>query len=537
MRALTLWLACLPLAAIADDIPLTSRVSAVTLYPQGASVIREVPFAVPAGAHDLILADLPEGTPLAAIRVTLDGARMGGVSTRSDYVPPRPETESAAYTAAKAEVERLQDALRDARSGVADIRLEAAAARARVAFLEGIGQGKGLAALGPDALRDLAMMIGAETLAAHRESADAIRRAEAAERGLETLTQELARAEQALKALVPETQARAMLAVSITAETAAEGTLRITYTIPDAGWEPLYDLHLARDTGTVRIERGAFVHQHTGENWRDVVLTLSTRRPSEQGAPGEIRPWIPRLVDPDEITPMPRAKAEGSAMRAAPVLETAADMARPEFDGLAISYAYPAPVNVATGADRVRLMLPALEAMAEIEARAVPLLDETAFLMGRVTIPAEEVLLPTQEARFYLDGRYTGQRRLPLVAGGDAVDLAFGPIEGLRLSRVVRNRSEGDRGLITRASEAREEVEIAVENLTGETWPLHLLDRVPVSEQTDLRITWDAAPPPDEKDVEDRRGILGWRIDLPPGERRAITLTTRMSWPEGKVLH
>ncbi|MGX0903885.1 uncharacterized protein (TIGR02231 family) [Roseovarius sp. MBR-79] len=536
MRALIFCLACLPFAALAEDIPLTSRVSAVTLYPQGASVTREVPFAMPKGAHDLILADLPRSTPLAAIRVTIGGARMGGVSTRSDYVPPRPETESEAYMAAKTEVERLQDALRDARAGIADIRLEAEAASARIAFLDGIGQGDGLAALGPDALRDLAGMIGAETLAARRESTEATRRAEAAERGLADLMQELARAEQALKALVPETQARAMLAVSVTAETATEGMLHVTYTIPDAGWQPLYDLHLARETGALRIERGAFVHQHTGENWRDVDLTLSTRRPSEQGAPGDIWPWIPRLADPEEIAPMPRMKADGVVLMSAPMLEGAADMAQPEFDGLAVSYAYPAPVNVATGADRVRLMLPPLDAEAGITARAVPLLDETAFLLARVTIPAEEVLLPTPEARFYLDGRYTGQRWLPLVAGGDEADLSFGPIEGLRLSRVVRERIEGDRGLITRATEAREEVEIAVENLTGTAWPVHLLDRVPVSEQTDLRITWEASPPPDEKDVEDRRGVLGWRFELPGGERRTITLNTRMNWPEGKVL-
>lgn len=536
MRVLALCLVCLPLSAPAGEFSLPSRVAAVTLYPQGASVTREAGFSVPAGAHDLILADLPEGTPLASVRVSVTGARLGGVRTRSDDVPPRPRQESAALTAARAEVARLEAALREARAGIADIRLEAEAARARIAFLEGIGQGDGLAALGPEALRDLAGMIGTETLAARREGAEASRRAEAAERDLEGLIEELSRARQALEALVPEAQARAMLGVAISAEAPAQGRLSVTYTTPDAGWQPLHDLHLARESGTLRIERGAFVWQATGENWTDVALTLSTRRPSEQGAPGEIRPWIPRLVDPDEIRPMPRMKAGPEMMPAAPLAEAAADVARPDFDGLAVSYAYPAPVSVASGADRVRLMLPAIETRARIGARAVPLMDETAFLMARATIPAGEVLLPTPEARFYLDGRYTGQRWLPLVAGGDEADLSFGPIEGLRLSRVVRARIEGDRGLITRATEAREEVEIAVENLTGTAWPIHLLDRAPVSEQTDLRITWEASPPPDETDVEDRRGVLGWRFDLPAGERRSITLNTRMTWPEGKLL-
>jgi len=536
MRALALVLVCLPLSALAEDFRLPSRVSAVTLYPQGASVTREATFSVPAGAHDLILADLPEGTPLASVRVSVDGARMGGVHTRNDYVPPRPPQESAALIAARAEVERLEATLRAARAGVEDIRLEAEAARARIAFLEGIGQGDGLAALGPGALRDLAGMIGAETLAARRESAEAVRRAEAAERDLKDLTEELLRAQQALKALVPEAEARAMLSVAISADAAAEGRLSVTYTIPDARWQPLYDLHLARASGQVRIERGAFVQQETGENWTDVALTLSTRRPSEQGTPGEVYPWIPRIGDPDEIRPMPRVKAEEGMMMTAPMAEVAADVARAEFDGLAVSYSYPAPVSVATGADRVRLMLPPLEVAARIEARAVPLVDETGFLVALLTPPAEEVLLPTPEARFYLDGRYTGQRWLPLVPGAEEVALSFGPIEGLRLSRVLRNRSEGDRGLITRASEMREEVEIIVENLTGASWPVHLIDRVPVSEQEDLRITWQADPAPDETDLDDARGILGWRFDLAAQSRRTVTLSTRMTWPEGKVL-
>ena len=106
-------------------------------------------------------------------------------------------------------------------------------------------------------------------------------------------------------------------------------------------------------------------------------------------------------------------------MMTAPMAEVAADVARAEFDGLAVSYSYPAPVSVATGADRVRLMLPPLEVAARIEARAVPLVDETGFLVALLTPPAEEVLLPTPEARFYLDGRYTGQRWLPLVPGAD----------------------------------------------------------------------------------------------------------------------
>lgn len=538
MRALCLVLpfASLALPAMAADIALSSRVSAVTLYPQGATVTREVAFSAPAGQHDLILADLPKGTPLASVRVEVEGARMGGLTTRNDYVPPRDAPESAALIAARAEVERLEEALRLAREGIADIEIEAEAARARIAFLAQIGQGDGTATLTPDQLRDLSAMIGSETLLARQAEAAATRRVEAAKRALKDQIKARDAARQALNALVPEDEARAMLAVAITSDADTQGTLTVTYTIPDAGWQPLYDLHLARDSGALRIERGAFVQQSTGENWQDIALTLSTLRPSEQTEPGQIWPWIVRIDDPEAIQPMARGKAEAVFM-AAPVAEAAAsDMAVASFDGLSVSYRYPAPVSVTTGADNVRLMLAPMETRAEVVAQAVPMLDQTAYLMARLTNDTGEILLPTSEARFYLDGRYVGQRWLNLIADGAKANMSFGPIEGLRLTRLVRDRNEGDRGILTKSNEQTETVEISVENLTGETWPLRLIDRVPVSEQEDLEITWSADPMPTERDVDDARGVMAWTFDLPSQETQTITVNTRMTWPEGKVL-
>jgi uncharacterized protein (TIGR02231 family) len=538
MRALCLPLLLVASPAIADDIALSSRVSAVTLYPQGATVIREVPFAAPAGTHDLILADLPRGTPLASVRVSVEGARMGGVTTRRDYVPPRDMAESAELLAARAEVERLEEAMRTARARIDDIRLEAEAARARLAFLDRIGQGDGAAALEIDRLRALSQMIGTETLAARQTALEATRRADAAERALTDQQEALEAARKALKALVPEEEARAMLAVAVSADTATEGRMVVTYTIADAGWQPLYDLHLARASGALRIERGALVRQSTGENWQDVALTLSTARPSEQTQPGQIWPWVPRIVDPEEIRPLARQKGADALMSmAAPAAEMeSAVVADAYFDGLSVTYSYPGPVDVTTGADHVRLMLGTLKAQTEIVAQAVPMLDQTAYLMAEFTNETDEILLPTAEARFYLDGRYVGQRGLGLIAAGDEADLSFGPIDGLRLSRTLRDRNEGDRGLIRKSNEMTEAVVIEVENLTGMAWPLRVLDRVPVSEQDDLEITWSATPKPAEENVDDMRGILAWEFDLPAGETQTIRLDTAMEWPEGKVL-
>ncbi|GAA0312195.1 DUF4139 domain-containing protein [Rhodovulum strictum] len=535
--ALALSLAVTPATLLAADFPLTSAVSAVTLYPQGATVTRAVPYDIPAGRHRLILTDLPATTPLHAVRVGVTGATLGGVTARADFVPPRSAEKDAALAAAEAEVERLDDALRSAEADIAAIRLEAEAARARIAFFERLGttelpQGTDIAAL--------AVTIGAGTLDALRSAHAAEQRAEAADRGLKELREALARARQALAALVPEDEARALLTVELWSDTPASGDLTVSYTIAEAGWTPVYDLRLDRAAGRLDIERGAFVAQATGENWAGVALTLSTVRPAEQIAPGEVWPDLRRIADPGQIMPrlggVPMAEADmargGVELAAAPAPKVeAVAMA----DALAVSYVYPDPVDIAAGADRVRLALGNLTAPAEIFARAVPLRDSSGFVTAAFANTSDELILPTAEAMFHLDGRFVGQQSLALIPAGAEAELSFGPIDGLRLTRIV-DRSEGDRGVIRKSNEWAERVRIGVENLTAEPWSVRLTDRVPYSEQDDLKITWSADPPPARSDIDGRRGVLEWRFDLGPGASQEIGLTQRMTWPEGKVL-
>lgn len=530
-----------PAALLAEDIPLTSRLASATLYPSGATLTRDVVFEAPAGEHQLILTDLPPGTPLESVRVKVEGATMGSVTTRRDFTPPR-HTDDAALQAAEAKVEAAEAALRAGLGKVQMIRLESEAAQARVQFLAGLGKSEAIAGLGVDGLRQLSGMIGEETLLALQAARDASDRADAAERDLKDLRQALEDARQELQALVPEVENRAMLAVAIRADAPVQGRVEVTYTIPDAGWLPVYDARLTRETSQLILERGAFVHQATGENWDDIALTLSTVRPSEQTEPGQVWPWPRRIYDPKQFAKtMARAEAEADmfagAAAPAPMEEPMMiEQAAASFDGLSVTYDYPGLVSVATGVDRVRLALGTLSTDVALSARAVPLSDETAFLMATLTNDTGELILPTSEAMLYLDGRFVGRRHIGLIAAGDEAELSFGPIDGLRLTRTVLDRNEGDRGILSKSNALSEEVRIEVQNLTGESWPVELRDHVPYSEQDDLLIRWSATPKPDEETVEDKRGVLAWRFDLPAGDTKTVSLSHTIEWPDGMEL-
>ncbi|MFT7594176.1 MAG: hypothetical protein ACI8R4_001494 [Paracoccaceae bacterium] len=95
---------------------------------------------------------------------------------------------------------------------------------------------------------------------------------------------------------------------------------------------------------------------------------------------------------------------------------------------------------------------------------------------------------------------------------------------------------EGATGLISRYNQQRQHWRLEVENLSDQDWDVRTLDRVPYSEQDDLKISWAATPQPNETNVDDRRGILGWDLTLAAGKKQTIDIHTELTWPDGKEL-
>lgn len=542
MRALSLVFAFFPGFVLADEILLTSKVSDVTLYPQGAKIVRLVPFEAPAGRHELQLIDLPRGTPMETVRVSLDGASMGAVTLRDDYVPPVPERESDALKGAREEVERLEEAMRAKADEAAAIRAATEAANTRIQFLQQMGKGEALSGSAVEDLRNISRMVGEETLAARQAALSAEGRARVVDREIKELGEALEKARQNMQAMVPEAQARNLVSVAVSGETAMQGMLEISYYDWRAGWSPVYDAYLDREAAAVTLKRGALVRQNTGENWSDVAIAMSTNTPEGAVAPEALWPELKRIMDPVEVDSSPRSKRVDSQVMGAmvePAMEAPVmveERASVSFDGLSVQYDYPGKLNLASSADTVRLMLGELSFDAEIKAVAVPKRDRTAFLVAKFTNTSGELILPSALTQLFRDGSFVGEaaRGEPIAAGGDA-SLPFGPIEGLRLSR-VNVRNEGDRGVLSRTNQITEKVVIEVENLTGERWPLKVLDQVPYSEQEDLVVTWNASPRPAQVDVDDQKGILAWESEIAAGETAEITLNYSLEWPEGKIL-
>lgn len=543
MRALLAVLfATTALPVLADTIAATSRITAVTVYPDGARLTREVSFVVPsAGTHDLLVTDLPADSQPGLIQLAPSaGVRLGAFNLRADRLPPREDPLTPDQQAARAEVERLEEAAMQATLAVEAVQARIDAAEAQVRFLSSFSGGLPDNAT-PDTIRSMATMIAGETLAARQAAISARAELLPLQKALEEAQDALAKAQAAFDALPSADMDYTALSVALTAAEAGEHKVTVTQYVGGASWRPFYELNLTRQGGEALVlNRSVLVTQYTGEDWSGVALTLSSSRPAEQAAPSTLWPELRRIVpevDEEELARKSMAESDMAMMPAEPVTEAAPApiTAGAAIEGDTVVYIYPEPVTVASGAEDLRLSLDSLDFVPVVQAVAVPRLDRTAFVMASFINAGDEPLLPG-EAMLFREGVLVGTTWIDVIAPGVETDVAFGAIETLRLKREMPKRAEGETGVFTTSNERTESALITVENTGNEAWEVRLLDQVPYSEQDDLEIEVTANPEPAETDVDGQRGILAWEFDLPAGARKTITLEHRLGWPDGMEL-
>jgi uncharacterized protein (TIGR02231 family) len=541
MRALiAALLATTALPAFADTIPVTSTITAVTVYPDGARLTREVTFTAPAaGSHELLVTDLPSDSDPGLIRLSpSDGLQVGAFNLRADRLPPREDPLTPEQQAAKTAVEAAEAAAGTAQLALEAVQAKVEAAEAQVRFLSSFTGALPDGATAMD-IKAMSLMVRNETLAARQAALSAKAELPPAEKAVEDAQEALAKAQGAYDALPSADMDYAALSVAVTAAAAGDQTVTVTQYVGNASWRPVYDLNLTRDGGdALALDRAVLVTQYTGEDWAGVALTLSSSRPAEQAAPSQLWPELRSIgpeVDAEELARKSMG-ASDMAMAAEPVAEAAPGItAGVALEGDTVVYQYPELVTVATGAEDLRLALDSLSFSPVVEAVAVPRIDRTAFVVASFTNASDEPLLPGQ-AMLFREGVLVGSTWLDVIAPGVETDVGFGAIETVRVKREMPTRAGGETGVFTSSNQQSESAMITVENTGDEAWPVRIIDQVPYSEQDDLEIEVSASPDPTETDVEGQRGILAWEFELPAGGKETITLEHTLTWPEGQIL-
>ncbi|WP_288929689.1 mucoidy inhibitor MuiA family protein [uncultured Maritimibacter sp.] len=525
--------------AQADTFFAQAPVAEAIIYPDGATLTLRAELDLPAGEH-VVMVPYPEADSMGSLpRIAVsEGVVVGALGFRRDVVSDARDLYTEAQEEAAARIDRAEQALEAKMDEIEVARVDLAALQAKADYLAAITPPAEATAEEILAIADLVATQTAETRAALLVAKAALR---PLEEELSDLKGDLAAAQAALTRLSPPTTENDMLTVEVVVAEAGPVALEMTEQSWAAGWRVDYDMNLDREAGEITMDRKLIVTQDDRRAWTDVALTLSTARPNDRIAPSEVYPDMADIFDPDERRPIPmapRAEMEmaDEDMAVAGIVAEPAPMktAGLQIDGLAVSYVYPDPVTIAPG-EAAELALDTLTIPADVTIEAAPRWDETAFLMAEFTNETGEPILPG-EASLMRDGHFVGRMAIPMIPAGGGEELAFGPMESIRLDTILKRNAEGDAGIINRSSTRVQEITFTVENLSDEPQEVRALFPLTFSEKEDLEVEIVALPAPDETDVDDRRGVSAWDLTLAPGETREVEITITLDWPEGQVL-
>jgi uncharacterized protein (TIGR02231 family) len=526
----------------------TSRIEAVTVYPDGATVTRAIRVDLPQGDSVLRAEDFPPALDPASLRVEGEAQAqlvVGGIDAR----PPRAERPPADPA-----IEARIEALKDERAAL-DGGIEAATARHKFAtrFAEaapvGLGD-KGEAR--PLAEWRAAFAAVAEEIAS---SDAAIREAKIRQREID---RELARLDAQRTANPPR---KMEVRIDLAAAAATSAVLHVSYTVRGARWSPIYDARL--DTGTrdrkpaLDLVRRAEIVQSTGEDWPDVELAVSTVRTAKGGSAPELRPLIVRYPTPPPVLggalrppaaaqfapPPPPASAaderNAELRRGEPKVADIAAVeqeAAADTGGFQAVYRISGRVSIAANEGAKSFRISSATITPELLVRAVPALDATAFLEASFKHQEDAPLLPGRVA-IYRDGIFVGRGQMPMTSKEENVRLGFGADDKVKIARSTVRQTEGTAGIVSSAKVERREFKTTARN--GHDAPIKIVieDQVPVSEIDDVKVELlPTTTPPTERDVRNRRGVLAWSFDAAPGEAKEIRIAWRVRWPADKTV-
>ena len=127
----------------------------------------------------------------------------------------------------------------------------------------------------------------------------------------------------------------------------------------------------------------------------------------------------------------------------------------------------------------------------------------------------------------YKDSSVLGTTEIDFVAESEEFGMFLGVADHLKISRVMdRKKSSIDKGR-TR-TKLRAEYAITIENLSDTVTTLDVTDRVPLSDNKDVRLSGVKISP---ESATDSQGIVHWTIDVEPGATRTLTLKYTVEYP------
>ena len=523
-----------------------SRVAAVTVYPGSALVSREVDVPAGKGLIELTVSPLPptiiqsslysEGTDGARVLTTRFRSRPIQQDTRIDVAKLQEELAQLSLSREKIEgdVKAIQENFKmlAKMEGFMSVTTIQATEKGALNSENAIAMAKYIKESRIDTSRELVTL--QQSVKANTD------KAEFAQRRLSEVNTGM-----------PRTERDAVIVVERT--NGAAGKVRLNYLVTSASWRPQYKLRAGKAAkDPVQIEYLASLVQHSGEDWTNVNIVLSTAQPMLNAAPPDLQSLQVGVVHKgsvparrteiaeleDQIRSL-RIKAQKDFNERKPstgigLFNTAAaidqswELLNPGAavqrgcalalrEGPTISYVVATALSVPSRTEEQVLEVARIELAPEFYYKAVPLLTTHVYRLADLVNKSNHVLLPG-DATMYIGSEFVGQMVLPLIAVGESFTAGFGVDPQLQVKRQMIDKSHTTQG---GNQMLRYEYRTMISNYKNEKIKLQVWDRLPKADTDAVTINILKSAPELSKDPAYLRGprtqnLLRWDVIVEP---------------------
>ncbi|MCU0611835.1 MAG: mucoidy inhibitor MuiA family protein [Candidatus Eisenbacteria bacterium] len=509
-------------------ISLSTRISAVTVFPDRARVLRTGTLHVEVGRQVLRVGPLPLAMDPESVRLSAHGSAtctLHGVEVRKETYTESPAEEVREL---EREIELLETRVAEVEAQLALAKEERAALTAVFQSSETLARGIAFGKLEPDAHLNLVERLCARCaeLDAHQRELGITRRE--LERALQKPRREIERLQSAA------TVERYLAVVEVEAACAGDLVVELSSLVRGASWSALYDFRITEgDEPMLGVGYLGQVVQETGESWDGIELVLSTARPSRSAALPELKPWYvaprrPRIEEMDRAAKArPQALAAGSERTTGAEPESAAGesntavaaVATVETAGSSVTYRIPGMVTIPPDGSSHKVMVARFDLHPQLDYIAVPRLAEEVVRRARVTNESPYVFL-AGSANLFCGDDFIGRASMDHVPQGGKIELFLGVCDQILVTREL-SRRDVDRTFIGNRRALSMGYRMKVENLLDSPVLVVLRDQLPVPRDEEIKVKLEAVDPQPTR--HDDLGLLTWDLSIPGRSARVVT--------------
>ena len=337
-----------------------------------------------------------------------------------------------------------------------------------------------------------------------------------------------------------------IISTKIYAENATNQTLKLTYMVSGVSWTPFYDIKSSGTNKPLEVSSKATIQQNTGIDWKNVDLTLSTKKPIALGTIPSIHPWIlhfrrsyktysktNQIIDQRAIsnTHIPLNNSinlpkEGLQLQANTFKNATNHMVNRVFKSR-LKY------NISGKNGSAVMELNRFDMESKYKYYAIPKYDQNVYLVANIHRHDQYDLIPAF-ANIFLEGLYMGKLFINPEVIHSSLELMLGKDSEIIVDRRKVKQDQEKQFRITGNTRTTSiEIELLVKNRKKSDIEMVIKDQLPVSREKDILVT----PLKISKaELDSTSGTLTWKNKIPSLKSTKYIIKYEVQHPKNKPI-